>query len=356
MKCIYCQNDSKYRDRTDGRCPSCKHAFAFEPGGQTRDTLTDLAFLRAIERVSAKGSVHWTAENLYYELCRSQKRYPWAMGFVGLLFFVVILALSSSFWWALATGGGLGLLLTVGSYIDARYARFDRTVFLKSLTRWRQIHGEPAGYIAQKALPAAAAPPALEADIPEYSFDRAVICDRPETVDLLIANNFHFENNCAVLGIDGYPPSTFAIVRKMLKRNPRLQIFALHDASIKGCGMARRLAKDPEWFLGHTAIIDVGLRPAHAEAFKGLWEHSFEELHPEDAEGISPTELRWLRRNKLPLSVVRPEQLIKRLFRAISQHGEQSTALVAPSEVVHSDVVILASEATVIDGGGDSFG
>ena len=43
----------------------------------------------------------------------------------------------------------------------------------------------------------------LDSDIADYSFDRAVICDRARTVDLLVANNFHFENNCAVLAVDG---------------------------------------------------------------------------------------------------------------------------------------------------------
>ena len=49
----------------------------------------------------------------------------------------------------------------------------------------------------------------FDSDIADYSFDRAVICDRARTADLLIANNFHFENNCAVLSVDGYPPHAF---------------------------------------------------------------------------------------------------------------------------------------------------
>ena len=34
---------------------------------------------------------------------------------------------------------------------------------------------------------------------------------------MLLANNFHFENNCAILSIEGYPPNVFETVRAMLK-------------------------------------------------------------------------------------------------------------------------------------------
>ena len=74
-------------------------------------------------------------------------------------------------------------------------------------------------------------PPKLEPDVADYSFDRAVICDRARTVDLLLANNFHFENNCAVLSVEGYPQRVFETVRTMLKRNPQLRL------TIAGCSV-----------------------------------------------------------------------------------------------------------------------
>ena len=89
------------------------------------------------------------------------------------------------------------------------------------------------------------------ADIGDYSFDRAVICDRPETVDLLLANNFHFENNCAVLAVDGYPRARVRDrARDAAASNPRLEVFALHDATRRGCELAHRLATDERWFKG----------------------------------------------------------------------------------------------------------
>src|SRR5262249_59661346 len=128
----------------------------------------------------------------------------------------------------------------------------DRTRFDRLWNHWQEVYGKPDGVIVRFQTPSK--PPAVEPDLGDYSFDRAVICDRARTVDLLLANNFHFENNCAVLSIDGYPKGPFETVRAMLKRNPRLQVFALHDASFAGCALAHRLANDTAWFLVQVPV------------------------------------------------------------------------------------------------------
>src|SRR5262249_17195627 len=156
-------------------------------------------------------------------------------------------------------------------------------------------------------------PKDLEGDIGDYSFDRAVIVDRARTVDLLVANNFHFENNCAVLSIDGYPKGPFQTIKKMLKRNPKLQAFVLHDPALRGCRLAQQLVTDPEWFGGTgLRVIDLGLRPGHAGPFFGLL-LAGEGVLLSDEDGIRPGEGVWLRKYKLELAAVRPEQVLKRL-------------------------------------------
>src|SRR5207245_10189890 len=122
--------------------------------------------------------------------------------------------------------GGVGVG-AVGE-VAGRWTTCDRV-----WARWREVHEAPEGVITRKAREETRRRPA-EPDLPDYSFDRAVICDRARTVDLLIANNFHFENNCAVLAIGGYPQGPFETVRAMLRKNPRLQVFALHDATTSG--------------------------------------------------------------------------------------------------------------------------
>jgi hypothetical protein len=155
-------------------------------------------------------------------------------------------------------GLALAVMIVIGSGIMELtrrpvFASLDSSRFERLYARWEAEHGPPPGVI--KRRPAAESTPEVEADVGDYSFDRAVICDRARTVDLLLANNFHFENNCAILSVDGYPQGPFETVRSMLKRNPRLAVYALHDATPAGCRLARTLAQDPAWFAGIESVL-----------------------------------------------------------------------------------------------------
>ncbi|MDY7231007.1 hypothetical protein [Hyalangium rubrum] len=326
MICIRCQKDSKYPERqaAGGRCPGCDKPFAFEP--RTGDKMTDKAFQRAIDLVSAEGQVKWGVEHLYFELSRRNKS---TTGKALALFFLFILVVSSGVIFPPSLLVSIPTAVVVISFVVRSIgpSLLPRGQFEKMWDRWGQVHGKPKGVIIRK--PQETRPARTpESDIGDYSFDRAVICDRARTVDLLLANNFHFENNCAVLSSGGYPQQAFETVRRMLRRNPRLEVFVLHDITPEGCRLAHRLANDPEWFKGTAArIVDVGLRPAHAGPFKALLQPS-ERGAVGPGGGISAEEARWLSRHTLEIAVIRPEQIVKRLFRAMNRvmATEASTA------------------------------
>lgn len=260
-----------------------------------------------------------------------------------------------------------------------KYPDLDRTKFASLWDRWVQVHGAPPGLItraqerpaaslrssasfgrkapssvgapspasAVKGLAkpvatagsfgkraASATPPTppgttprtrLESDIGDYSFDRVVICDRARTVDLLIANNFHFENNCAVLSIDGYPEEPFATVKAMIMRNPRLQVFVVHDATADGCRLAHHLAYSPDWFAGRTRVIDLGLRPRHAEPYRGLWRAAGAGTIAAEP-GIDAKEAQWLSQHELEIAALRPEFVLKRLFNGFTAHANDTAS------------------------------
>ena len=281
------------------------------------------------------------------------------------------------------TGKGGWLLAAVGALIvgaaaaahrvRSPFVKVDGPTFERLWERWCEVHGTPAGRIVRRPQPSQ--PPAAEPDLADYSFDRAVICDRARTVDLLLANNFHFENNCAVLSIEGYPPGPFPTVRAMLQRNPRLEVFALHDATPAGCRLARRLSSDPAWFGtaaanvprdsvavgGRIKVIDVGLRPRHAERFRGLLLEAKSPRVTADAD-ITAEEAAWLSSYALELAVIRPEQVLKRLFRAIN--NPSSPVAPASGAIVAADLggnggnggLELDHDAGAGDGGIDAFG
>jgi hypothetical protein len=354
VRCIRCDHDSTRKERTSRHCPRCGGAFAFEPGDN--DPLTDVAFQAAIDRVSGHGRIRWGVEHLYYEICRRQRRE--AVKLKGLIP-VLVLGVASGVtywlvWWLSALLGAVAVIVAL-RWI-ARRSRTTVAVTVEDFNRmwgrWREAHGDPEGVIIRR--PAPPPPREREPDIADYSFDRAVICDRARTVDLLLANSFHFENNCAVLSVGGYPAGPFATVKAMLRRNPKLQVFVLHDATPTGCRLAHVLARDPEWFRGHARVVDVGLRPVHARALRGLWLPS-RVPSVEVGNGVTASDARWLSAHLVELAAIRPEQVLKRLYRAINgRRDDAAVGVDADGEAI--DDAPFSTDAADGESDGDGFG
>ena len=362
MKCLRCGTDSKYKDRTNRTCPKCHAKFVFEP--KDGDPVTDMLFQNAVKAVSGDGKVRWGVENLYYEVCRRKrpKKAPRLAVFGCLAVIVFIATLILTLAKPPGVLYGFAFVATVVFLVMAfsRRRRYTVPMDLKTFNglweRWHGVQSSP-GLIVRKPQPAK--PKKLEADIGDYSFDRAVICDRARTVDLLVANNFHFENNCAVLSVDGYPKGPFETIKAMLKRNPKLQVFAIHDATPAGCRMAPTLANDPDWFDGKLRVIDLGLRPNHAGPFDGLLlDADGPRVDPTD--GISEAEAEWLSRYKLELAAIRPEQVLKRLFHGLGAHkGDPTTSAGTDGGVVYCGSFEAGGGGDGGDGGdggADAFG
>jgi len=334
MKCIGCDTDVRLRDRADGKCPACKGRFAFEP--RKGDPFTDRGFLDAIEALSGTGRLRWGVENLYWELARRRSR-KMRGSYVGCSVVLGILTAVFAFvGFSAEPGFGVAALVALGFFLwlvlwlrlPGRSARELPVARFNGLwQRWVEAHEHPATAIRREGRPRERSEPA-EVDLYDYSFDRVVVCDRARTVDLLVANNFHFENNCAVLSIAGYPEAVFEPVRAMLKRNPQLEVFALHDATPFGCRMAERLSTDPAWFPGHGQVVDVGLRPRHVLKQRAYWLAS-EVRDVTPGGGLSRKEAAWLSRYRVELAVYRPEAILKALFRAINRREEMVMAATA---------------------------
>jgi hypothetical protein len=170
---------------------------------------------------------------------------------------------------------------------------------------------------------------AVSPDVSAYSFDRLVVCDRPEIAQFLIANNFHFENNCAVLSVTGYPQSIFDTIMQMLRRNPDLKVYALHDCTPRGIGLVNQLRTSPNWFQNSSVIIiDIGLLPRQiiAAGDSMLVLNSSEyardavQLPPEIRQNLVSEELEWLEAgNFVKLESFSPQRLIQLLNRGIAE-------------------------------------
>ncbi|MEJ6484929.1 hypothetical protein N0Y54_27060 [Nostoc punctiforme UO1] len=203
---------------------------------------------------------------------------------------------------------------------------FSQNDFQGWLNRWQKINGS-----ILKILPFPReenTPATVNPDVTAYSFDRLVVCDSANIAQLLIANNFHFENNCAILSITGYPQSIFDTTMQMLRRNPDLKVYAVHDCNPRGIALVHRLKTNASWFLNsEIAIIDIGLTPSQIIATKrGMFIQSSpdsaqaaKQLPQEIRQSLSAEELAWLESGKfVELESFTPQRLIKVLQKGIA--------------------------------------
>jgi hypothetical protein len=194
------------------------------------------------------------------------------------------------------------------------------------LIKWQQINGKVDKVLTSQQEQIA--PTSINPDITAYSFDRLVVCDSANIAQLLIANNFHFENNCAILSITGYPQSIFNTTMEMLRRNPDLKVYAIHDCSSKGVSLVHHLRTSEKWFLNsNVTIIDLGLLPRQIIASQGKMFTRFSSQLKDEAKKLSvdicqsltADELAWLHTgNFVELESFTPQKLIQVLRHGIS--------------------------------------
>ncbi|MEQ8998991.1 MAG: MFS transporter permease [Coleofasciculus sp. B1-GNL1-01] len=423
MKCIQCQTDNNLKDRTanQGRCKNCGHPFAFEPTTMGQTKITDPFFAKAISDLSVNGSLYFTPQQLYYLINKRIKRksnnivlqiFAWILiviipyigipllifacyqisnsantlrrvrnrnarylqiigGFLllyGILFLLFFTVDGSGGNWLIFCQFAITIIVGMLSfYLGIRQSRrqstFFQTVsitlskFQSWLERWQQINGTVEQLLPspnQKRLPTSINP-----DITAYSFDRVVVCDSATIAQLLIANNFHFENNCAVLSITGYPQGIFSTVLDMLRRNPELKVYALHNASPHGITLIHNLQTSSNWFADSTVTIyDLGLLPRHVLNSRNLFIQSSpqsaeeaEQLGLEVRLDLSGEEFAWLKSgNFVELESFTPQRLLQIVTQGINRSqistgGRDSVFIDVESESSSSDVYLVASDS-----------
>jgi hypothetical protein len=232
---------------------------------------------------------------------------------------------------------------------------FSQNHFQEWLNRWKQVNGQ-----IPKILPSPreeSTPALVSPEVSAYSFDRLVVCDSAAIAQLLIANNFHFENNCAVLSITGYPQSIFSTVMDMLRRNPELKVYALHDATPRGVGLLHHLRSSSSWFENsNVAIFDLGLLPRQLFSSRKVFVQSSDasaqaakQLPAPVREQLSTEELEWLESGKfVELESFTPQKLMQVVTQGIA--GSRNLDL----ESEDSSLILVGDSGSVY--ASDSFG
>jgi hypothetical protein len=193
------------------------------------------------------------------------------------------------------------------------------------LKRWQEVNGTIFRLLSPPSRKTETA--AVNPDVTAYSFDRLVVCQTAEVAQMLIANNFHFENNCAILSIDRYPEDIFDVTMEMLRRNADLKVYLLHDCSPQGMRMLHQLKSSDRWFQNsNVSIIDVGLTPNQVINSKSLFIQTSPKsadianrISPSEWTGLSLDEVAWLAAgNYVELESFTPQQLIQVLNHGIA--------------------------------------
>ncbi|HLV80409.1 MAG TPA: hypothetical protein VKT32_09005 [Chthonomonadaceae bacterium] len=367
MKCIHCGSNSTYavRRSNGGRCGACKHPFAFEPKTDPLG-IADGAFQKMIQNVSGEGKLFFTEKQLWYEFNRQilKKRVASCGASTAVLVCGLLLA------WALRPVGpavlgmafaALCLMATTRSTrpkpTTPLYARMPQSQFQGSyLSKWMHAHGPIEKLMMPPARSTGSFPSSVAPDVTAYSFDRVLVTEHADTAAMLVANNFHFENNCAILSLDGYPYDRFDTILEMLRRNPLLKVFVLHDATPEGCNMALSL-RDTRWFPDPAIrIIDLGLRPLHAQqARMVLLKEAPRPLPPTGRSTLTAPELAWLAEgNRAEVAAVRPAKLMRAVYQGFARANQMGSE----AEDVYSDtgVAIWIYDSNVDIYASDSFG
>jgi hypothetical protein len=343
VKCIHCNFDNKLKARlaNRGRCTACQHPFVFDPKAEKGRAMifTDVFFQHFLDAATAQETLQVTRQQLFYvfnaRYLRKQMQWLKVAGGFSLAAGVLLLIFGIIFspWLFLPMLGAwlLAAFLLVPEWRERVFPKQPKappvtfSQFTDWLGRWHKVNGAP-----KKLLPPPQKqPPApVSAEVAQYSFDRVVVCQRDSLAQFLIANHFHFEHNCAVLSLSGYPHNLFDTVMEMLRRNPDLKVYALHDASAEGLQMPRRLLTEKRWFreFPTVQIFDLGLMPRQVMNRALLL--SERPSQPLDAaalpdalkQNLQPAELAWLSTGKIiELEAIHPQKLLQMIALGIAK-------------------------------------
>jgi hypothetical protein len=145
----------------------------------------------------------------------------------------------------------------------------------------------------------------------------------------------------------------------MLKRNPQLKVYALHDASPRGVRLVHHLRTSQNWFADSTVTIyDLGLLPRQVLSSKrNFFVRGSEEsaqparpLSPELQQALSPEEIEWLELgNFVELESFTPRRLLQVVAQGISRSqissGDADSLFIEVDSDSSSEAYWLASDS-----------
>jgi hypothetical protein len=337
MKCPTCQTDSKKSDRPDGACPQCRRPFRLDPAVHK---LSDYAMEAMITKVTENRTLKYVNRQLIAALERRASKLAKGTRLLAIGFLVVgIVMLLFGIPFVIVPLIVIGIVLAVLGIAMYRTAG-PVPGAAADLVR---AYGETPLLVTPKPahaqLSAGAKGPRKEFDLESYGFDRVIVVQGDDLAEMLIANQFHFQHNAAIVSMDGYPSQVAGLVDRYLQNAAQAasgaSVVLLHDASLDGYGRATHWVASRR--IHPSRVIRAGLTPRQARKLQPIatlaGAHVPAGLRPEDAA--------WLGKHAVSLAALRPSQLMTLLFNAIQRKPQEALTVDDGSE---RDYLLVSSD------------
>lgn len=258
MKCPECGTNTKKSVGT--RCGKCGYGFKLVPPEQNAG-IGDARMASLLEMATGNGTYHVTPNQVYGLYARKMGARPAGplLIFLGAALGAVLVGIVG--------GPDLALPVVVLGFIAfvALWTALSRIFakappragFVAVVDRWRRLDGKYADRILLEDEKLLADPPPewREPDIYDYGVSRIVIVERDALVDLLVRNELHAQEKALVLSSTGYPGYLLPVAERLLRENPTLPVFVLHDTLPPG------EALNSEWWRRITRQIPIEGHP-----------------------------------------------------------------------------------------------
>lgn len=349
MKCPKCGTDSTKKDRAagGGRCLQCHRTWVFDPPSP----LSDLQVSEALAKLSKQGTLRYTREQAVCEIERTLAKREHGLARVAAIaranatpakialaaspFAALFFAFGFSPWAAILPGlVGVGALITLlrapsreRAVAEAEAKMLPRALDAnaESITRIF-LDADPQELCVARRLERATAS-RKEFDLSSYGFDRVVVVEHDDLVDMLVANQFHFQHNAAILSFSDYPRQIADLVHEQLRRSPEAAtVYVLHDASSEGYERGDRWLADAQ--ANPQRVVRVGLSPRQVERL-GPKHAATKPPRPDAPEALRT----FLAQHRVSLHALRPEQMMILLFNAMTA-TDRVDAVIDPGGVV----------------------
>jgi hypothetical protein len=336
MKCPQCQHDAKKSEREGSVCPQCKRRFRLDP---PVSGLSDYAVDAIVKKLTDNGAHKYVKRQLVAALERrlvasargTRRVFSVLLGVSSL----VLVAGALLTVWPLVLGATFfSLFFALGAFTS----KADPTV----APLVASVFGTTPGEVAPRELQPAKRGAAREFDLESYGFDRVIVVQGDDLAEMLVANQFHFQHNAAIVSFDGYPAHVASLVDKQLHASPTTTVVLLHDASALGYELAEAWLVRRK--LAPSRVIRAGLVPRQADKLSPKHAGSG---HAPKIRGLPAADATWLAASSVSLAALKPGQVMTLLFNAIQRKPGEALATVHGAE---SDFLIVGSD------GGYDFG